>query len=273
MRLKRLVAACFIVSVSCLALFAKAQEAPPAVAEEAKTEPAADPTGTWTWTREFNGNSMEMVLKLNWDGKELSGEYTSFRQPSKIKDAKFDDKGFSFVVEREFNGNSFAVDFEGKASKDAIDGTVSMDWGGDTREFEWHAKRKVEESDVLGKWQLRLDTPNGLLEPTLTVTKSKAGLEGKYESPFGVREVKELKLKDNKLEWIVEGETDQFTIHAEYSGHPRGNTIEGTNNYDINGNTGEMEFTGKRTPPKPAEEKTPEATPATNDSASPEENG
>ena len=61
---------------------------------------------------------------------------------------------------------------------------------------------------------------------------------------------------------------DQFDFKIVYKGNPRGNKIEGSNEFDFGDNTGTMKFTGKRVPPeekkkdRPAEAKSAEATPA-----------
>ena len=34
---------------------------------------AGDPTGTWKWTTEFNGQTRESTLKLKLDGDKLTG--------------------------------------------------------------------------------------------------------------------------------------------------------------------------------------------------------
>ena len=115
------------------------------------------------------------------------------------------------------------------------------------------------------------ETPNGVVEPKLTLTKGdKDKLQGSYVSVFGEREPKKLILKDNQLSWeISSNDGDQFEFKIVYKGKPRGNKIEGTNEYAFGENTGTMKFTGKRTPPeekkkesRPSEPKSADAKPA-----------
>jgi hypothetical protein len=213
---------------------------------QAAAEQAADPSGSWRWEREFNGNSMNFLLKLNWEDSKLTGDYTSFDSTSPIKEAKLEGNKLSFAVTREFNGNYFDVAFAGELDGDTIKGNTTMDIGGETREFEWLAKRSVEPADVVGSWKLLLDTPNGPFEPELKITEEGGKLKGTYSSVFGEIEAKDLTLKDNKLSWNISGKNDDFEWAASYEGEPRGDKISGTNDFDVNGNVGTMDFTGKR---------------------------
>lgn len=241
-----------------------AKETATAPAPVKKAEPrelAADPSGTWKWDYTFNDNKAEFKLKLDWDGKQLKGKYTAFNNTTEIEDAKLEKDQLTFVARREFNGQKFDVDFEGQLKDDEIVGTVTVALGDEPREFEWNAKRAVEVDDVVGEWNLRLETPNGVVEPKLTIKKGeKDALSGTYESVFGEREPKNLALKDNQLTWeISSDDQDEFDFKVVYKGRPRGNLIEGTNEFDFGGNAGTMKFTGKRTPP---EEKKKEPRPA-----------
>ena len=209
---------------------------------------------------------MDAKLKLDWDGKKLTGKYTAREATSDIRDAKLEKNELSFTTLRDINGNEFEIAFKGQVKEDEIVGKVTLDFG-QVQEFDWNAKRGVEVDDVLGEWTLRLDTPNGVVEPKLTITKGdKDKLVGKYVSVFGEREPKNLTLKDNQLSWeISSNDDDQFDFKIVYKGNPRGNKIDGTNEFEFGDNTGTMKFTGKRTPPeekkkdRPAEAKSTEA--------------
>ena len=235
-------------------------------ATEKKEAAPVDPTGTWKWEVELNGNTAEFTLKLNWDGKKLTGKYTAFENTTDIEDTKLEKDQLSFVDKREFNGNEFVAEFNGTVKPDDIEGTVSVDFGGDEpREFDWNPKRAVEIDDVVGTWDLRVETANGVVEPKLTITKDGDKLKGKSISQvFGELEAKNLQLKDNELSWEISGSNGGFDISVKYKGKPRGNTIEGTNEFSVGGgDSGTMKFTGKRTPPEEKEKPTAEAKPAT----------
>ena len=227
---------------------------------DAAKEAVSDPSGTWKWQYLLGDAPMDAKLKLNWDGKKLTGKYTAREVTSDIRDAKLEKNELSFSTLRDFNGNEFEIQFKGQVKQDEIAGKVTLDFG-QAQEFDWDAKRAVEIDDVLGVWDMRLDTPNGVVEPKLTITKGdKDTLKGIYTSVFGEREPKNLTLKDNQLSWeISSDDNDEFDFEILYKGKPRGNKIEGDTEFNFGDNTGTMKFTGKRTPP---EEKKKEPRPA-----------
>src|SRR3990172_3168340 len=114
---------------------------------EAKTETAkespADPSGTWKWQYQFGDNPMDAKLKLNWDGKKLTGKYTARDAASEIRDGKLAKDELSFTTLREINGNEFEIEFKGQVKQDEIVGTVTIDFG-EAQDFDWNAKRAVE---------------------------------------------------------------------------------------------------------------------------------
>jgi hypothetical protein len=231
-----------------------------AATEEKKQDTPADPTGTWEWEYTGDDNTIEFQVKLDWDGKKLTGKYTAFDETTDIEEAKLEKDQVSFVTTREFNGNEIVARFNGSVKPDDIEGTVAVEFGeNDPREFPWHAERTVEIDDVLGVWELKVETANGLIEPRLTLTKEGDKLHGAYVSRFGEREPKNLTLKESKLTWEISGEREGIQFKVIYSGKPRGNSIEGTSEFDFDGTTGTLEFTGKRTPPEEKEEAASEA--------------
>jgi len=239
---------------------------------EKKSAPV-DPAGTWKWQYGFNGNTADFTLKLTWDDKKLIGTYSGFNRTTEVEDVRLEKDQLSLVTKREFNGNEFVVRLNGKVKPDDIAGTVNIDFGGDgPRDFDWNPKRVVEIDDVVGTWQLHVETPNGAVEPRLTITKDGDTLRGKSATDaFGELEAKNVTLKDNVLSWEVTGANSGFEFQVKYRGKPRGNSIEGTNEFNVGSNTGTMKFTGKRMPAekkqkeRPATEEKPaaEAAPAT----------
>jgi hypothetical protein len=156
----------------------------------------------------------------------------------------------TFTTKRKFNGNELVVTFAGQLKPDEIGGTVAIDFGRGKQEFAWNPKRVVEIEDVLGTWQLRVETANGIVEPRLTIVKDGARLKGKSVTQvFGELEARNLTLKDNELSWEITGSSGGVEISVKYKGKPRGNTIDGENEFTAAGNGGTMKFTGKRTPP------------------------
>ena len=100
-------------------------------------------TGTWKWsfTRQ-DGTTVETTLKLNQEGKKLSGVITGRDgKENKIEEAKIDGSDISFQVTRERQGQKFTVKYHGKLKGDSIKGKIEFEAGGETRSRDWEAKR------------------------------------------------------------------------------------------------------------------------------------
>jgi hypothetical protein len=113
----------------------------------------ADPTGTWTWTMQGRdgGPGREQSLKLKVEGDKLTGAIVSpardgGTRETKIENAKITGEEISFDVTREFGGNSMTSKYKGKVSGDTITGKISTERNGETRDRDWTAKRKKEET-------------------------------------------------------------------------------------------------------------------------------
>ena len=216
-----------------------------------RADKQADPTGTWKWERKFGDNTVQFTLRLGLEGDKVSGSYASSRATSKIKHGKMDGDQLSFQVEREFNDRKFTISFQGKVSEDAIKGKGKFSAGGNSREFDWEAKRSVGLDDVVGTWKFRIETGNGnVLEPSVKFAKKGKALSGVYTSRRGDIEAKKVEIKDNQLTFEISGENDGNKWKVTYQGKPRGNSIKGTIDYDFGGNTGTVDFEGKRSPAK-----------------------
>ncbi len=76
-----------------------------------------DLTGTWTWSQEGPGGTVDFTLKLKQDGEKLTGTITGYGgEESPIEDGKAKDGAFSFKVTREFGGRNFVTTYTGKLS-------------------------------------------------------------------------------------------------------------------------------------------------------------
>lgn len=104
---------------------------------------AGDPTGTWTWKRQFQDREFVTTMKLALQDGQLTGTVTGFGdRQNAISNAKFENDEISFDVVIEFNGNKRTQKYHGKLDGDAINGTIQMQGrDGGTRELEWQAKR------------------------------------------------------------------------------------------------------------------------------------
>jgi hypothetical protein len=105
----------------------------------------SDPTGTWKWETERNGQKRETVLKLKLDGDKLTGTITAGRKDQasdvKIEDGKFKDGEVTFTVTREFNDQKRVTKYAAKVDGDTMKGTATSERDGKEQKREFEAKR------------------------------------------------------------------------------------------------------------------------------------
>ena len=206
-----------------------------------------DPSGTWRWNFEINGDSIENVLKLDIDkdGK-LTGTLEARGIKMNVQQGKVSGNEVSFQVEVELE-QTITVQFQGKIDGDKVDGDFTAKGDGDSREFPWEAKRSVLAADVIGAWKLKIETADGeTLEPILTITEKGKDLLATYAINDKTVDARELTLKDNQLTFEVDSEYQGAPVHVEFTGRPQGAKIKGSLEYSLDGNSGELDFTGMR---------------------------
>ncbi len=106
---------------------------------------AADPSGTWSWTRpgRNGGADQKITLKLKTDGDKLTGTLTApgrggTMSDTEISDGKVKGDEISFTVTR----GQFSMKYNGKVTADTIKGKTETERNGQTRSRDWEAKRE-----------------------------------------------------------------------------------------------------------------------------------
>ena len=112
-----------------------------AIAGIGRAEDKPNPTGTWKYTADVNGQTIEVTIKLKLEGDKLTGSVTAFDTESKIEDCKYKDGEVSFNVNREVNGNKFTIKYKGKIQGDIFKGTRELERDGQTNTRDFEAKR------------------------------------------------------------------------------------------------------------------------------------
>jgi hypothetical protein len=112
-----------------------------AIAGMARAEDKPNPTGTWKYTVEVNGQSVDVTIKLKLEGDKLTGTVSVLNMESKIEDSKYQDGEVSFKVNREMNGNKFTIKYKGKINGDTFKGKRELERDGQTNTREFEAKR------------------------------------------------------------------------------------------------------------------------------------
>jgi hypothetical protein len=114
------------------------------VAGLARAEDKPNPTGTWKYSTEVNGQSIDVTIKLKLEDDKLTGSVTVFDNETKIEDAKYKDGEVSFTVKPDFNGNKFTIKYKGKIKGDSFKGKRELERDGETNTKEFEAKRSKD---------------------------------------------------------------------------------------------------------------------------------
>ena len=104
-----------------------------------------NPTGTWKWSVEVNGQKRETTLKLKLEDGKLSGAMLGrMNAETKIEEGSFKDGEVKFNITRERNGQKSTTKYSGKISGDTFKGTAESERGGQARKTEFEAKRSKD---------------------------------------------------------------------------------------------------------------------------------
>ena len=103
---------------------------------------AADISGNWKATADFQGQTMERTFTFKVDGSKVTGETTSsFAGKSQITDGKLEGDAVTFTITVNFGDNPMKLTYKGKvnAAGNEIHFTVENPQGGNS--IEWNAKK------------------------------------------------------------------------------------------------------------------------------------
>ena len=99
-------------------------------------------------------------------------------------------------------------------------------------------------ADVSGNWNLTVESPRGVQNPTMTLAQKGEEVTGTYKGARGEMPVKgTLKGNDLKLSYTVSMQGNEMTIN--YEGVVNGDAIDGK---VIMGQMGEAKFSAKKAP-------------------------
>jgi hypothetical protein len=238
-----------VLAVGTLATLASAQE-PLAPASQA----TVDPSGTWRREYDWYDTRVEEVIRVNLleDGK-VAGTLWWNDAASEIKDGKLKGDELSFFVSNVYQGTTWTTRFTGVAAGDEMDGTVVLEVNDQSWDFPWRPKRSVQMDDVVGTWKIHIESADGtVFEPTMKISKDGDKYKSIYTSMQGYElAVKDLRVEQNNLKFTVTADFDGYVIKVDYAGRPYGHKMSGSLDYDFGGNTGQAEFTARRSHIRP----------------------
>jgi hypothetical protein len=115
-----------------------------AVVGMARADDKPNPTGTWKYTVDVNGQTIEVTMKLKLEGDKLTGTVSVLDMDSKIEDAKFQDGEASFTVSRDMNGAKFTIKYKGKIKGDTFSGKRELELNREKNTRDFEAKRSKD---------------------------------------------------------------------------------------------------------------------------------
>jgi hypothetical protein len=114
------------------------------IAGLARAEDKANPTGTWKYTADVNGQSIDVTIKLKLEGDKLTGTVAAADMETKIEDGKYQNGELSFTANFEMNGNKLTIKYKGKIQGDTFKGKRELERDGQTITREFEAKRSKD---------------------------------------------------------------------------------------------------------------------------------
>lgn len=237
--------------LSLLVLPCMAQDAATETKTEKKKEVKnVDPTGTWRWSSENNGDTSDHELKISTnEKKELVAVYSGLVDELKSKKGEVKGDTVTFDFAGDWEGADFAVKFVGKIKDDAVTGNITIGSDQGSQDHEWNAKRSVELSDVVGAWQLKISSPEGNSDDPTFVVKGSG--DDDYAATYtsekhGEFKVADLKAKKDKLTFTVTGTIQDEAFVAKCVTLPRADKLKGEILLEIQGAEMTLDVTGER---------------------------
>lgn len=174
---------------------------------------AADLSGTWKGSFQFNGDSYPLTLHMTATGNAVTGTVEGLpTTPTEIHDGKIDGDAVTFWVNTGYQGTNYKLLYKGKVDGDQIAFTFG------TEDESWSTlltvKRSTEAApapaDVTGTWKGSFDYDGN--DVTLTFHLTVAGgvvtgtLEGLPTTPAEIHDGK------------IDGDTVTFWVLTDYQG-------------------------------------------------------
>jgi hypothetical protein len=203
--------------------------------------------GVWKWSFTMpDGTKAEPKVRLKQEGEALTGNsIPRANMAIPISDAKVEGEKVSWSVTREAGGRKVTTRYEGKVEGETIKGTIMSDWAGETRRYEWLAKRAPNTPAGNWKWETVFGTAR--FESTLKLElDGKDKLKGKAKLRTTEVDIKEGKYKDGEISFEVVRERDGVETVTLYRGKLDGDTIRGESEFEFGGQVRTREWIATR---------------------------
>ncbi len=195
------------------------------------------------------GPTRQIMLNLTEKNGKISGDFVGFTgKPAEIQDVKLKDGELSFKVPQQMGPATFTITFVTKLAGDKMQGTAKIATPAGTREFAFQGERlKTAKVSAAGTWKLRIALSDGpTFEPTLKIEEAGKSLKGVYVGQQGETPIKNALVIGDELTFEVarEGADKKYRLH--FQGKIKSDAFAGNVDYDFDGMTGYVPFTGAR---------------------------
>lgn len=213
----------------------------------------ADPTGTWRWDSEDqSGEIMDNALTVSVSKGKAMGVFNGWDGRFKdLKSVAGTIKGDQLVLDFEVETPEmdFEAKYEGTIKGDTATGTITLSSDQGSMDLPWKAKRSVEMSDVVGEWDLVVETDGEEHDLKLNIDKKGGKYVAKMKGDeIGECVVKDMKTKGTSFMFTTTGVLQGMDFVAKFETKPRGHKLEGELELEIANDSMSLPVEGRRKP-------------------------
>jgi hypothetical protein len=195
------------------------------------------------------GMARQMMLNLKEENGKVSGDFIGFDgKATPIQDFKIKDGELSFKVPQEMGPNKVTINFVAKLAEDKMQGTAKIALPAGAREFGFQGERlKTPTVSAAGTWKLRVALRDGpTFQPTLKLAQEGTALKGTYVGEQGETAITNSLIFGDEVTFDVARERDGKKYRLHYQGKIKGDSLNGSVDYDFDGIVGIVSFQGER---------------------------
>lgn len=219
--------------------------------EATRAKAVADLTGKWNAVATTpDGQSFEPSVVLKQDGEKVSGDFIWVDGTSvPLTTGKVAGEDVTFDVSVDFGGQALVIKFAGKMTgPDSMKGSAEYDLGGQTGTVDFEAKRDTAVAQVAGFWNAVATMPDGqTFEPSVKLTQDGDKVGGELIWIDGTSApLTTGKVTGNNVDFDVSVDFGGQALVIKFHAVNSGDTMKGTADYDLGGQTGTVDFEAKR---------------------------